>query len=449
MMSGAIGQHFQWKQSTEEQRRIFEAYIRDGQPAAVVVFDSDGDSADDALRLARAYPATIVIYRKFIKGDNQYLYLSPQAWCAEHAALIDGPPNLFSQIDNEPNAKASAPWMLATMKAARASRIRAGIGGYGVGQPSEDEMQLQSIADIVAYMAANAGWFVLLLHEYTRGSVFVDFARHVRDPRDWPTAIPANTTLYLMGRYKAWHRLADKLRVARPKVIISEFGYDYVAAVSPDVYGPIGSLLSSLPTWAGWSSLHPEIYAARMLQRAKALFYADPDVWGWVNFCWSNHPTDWGEWNSEYADLFRAELVKGFDRMTAPTQPPTAPAPKLSPKPPGVYNVAITNPNVTSINLRSATGAILTTLRTGARVEIIDKMTAGRVIDGDPYDCYQVQYNEWRGALLAITKSYDLEPVTPAPDRYAALAAKCRATSAVLRAEADKLDAIATEAEAL
>jgi hypothetical protein len=443
MMSGAIGQHFQWKQSTEEQRRIFEAYIRDGQPAAVVVFDSDGDSADDALRLARAYPATIVIYRKFIKGDNQYLYLSPQAWCAEHAALIDGPPNLFSQIDNEPNAKASAPWMLATMKAARASRIRAGIGGYGVGQPSEDEMQLQSIADIVAYMAANAGWFVLLLHEYTRGSVFVDFARHVRDPRDWPTAIPANTTLYLMGRYKAWHRLADKLKVARPKVIISEFGYDYVAAVPADVYGPIGSLLSSLPTWAGWSSLHPEIYAARMLQRAKALFYADPDVWGWVNFCWSNHPTDWGEWNSEYADLFRAELWKGFSRMTAPTQPPTAPT--VDPYPVGDY---VLRTSQTHINLRSATGADIGDVTDGTRLRVIGADTVPLYIAGRWHSCQLVDVGGTQG-VLALTPSFTLEAVEPEPDRYAALAAQCRATSAVLRAEADKLDAIATEAEAL
>jgi hypothetical protein len=435
-MGGAIGQHMQWKQSTEEQRRIFEAYIRDGQPAAVVVFDSDGDSASEALRLARAYPATIVIYRKFIRGDNQYLYLSPQAWCAEHAVLIGGPPNLFSQIDNEPNAKASAPWILETMKAARAMRIRAGVGGYGVGQPSEAEMELQSIADIVAYMAANAGWFVLLVHEYTRGSVFVDFARHVRDPRDWPTIVPAGTTLYLMGRYKAWHRLADKLKVARPKVIISEFGYDYVAAVTTDVYGPIGSLLSSLPTWAGWSNLHPEIYAARMLQRAKALFYADPDVLGWVNFCWSNHPTDWGEWNSEFADLFRAELMKGFTRMDI-----------YPPIPSPAYTFYITGPHTLAgngVRIRASadtSAPIITTLNTGAAVTVLKT----NIVINDGFGWQEVESGGLRGymALHGPGVTWSLTPVvTPPDDRNARLIAWAEELEAIaekMRAEAAKV----------
>jgi hypothetical protein len=403
-MSGGIGYHLQWSWSTAEFKATAEAYIRDHQPAAMVLFDSHGNAASDALRLARTYPLTVFIYRKYIQGDNQYTYLSPSAWCAEHAALIDGPPNLFSQIDNEPNAGASAAWMLATMKLARALHIRAGVGGYGVGQPSEAEMELQSIADIVTYMAAHPRWFVLLVHEYTRGSVFVDFARHVRDPRDWPAVVPAGATLHLMGRYKAWHRLADKLRVARPKVVVSEFGYDYVDAVPPDAYGPIGSLLSSLPTWAGWSALRPEVYGARMLQRAKELFYSDPDVLGWVVFCWSDHPTDWTEWNADLADEFRAELEKGFD-MTTPT-------PTYTPYAVRTYTLVGNGVRVRSSADTSA--PIVTTVNSGATVKVLS--TAIPANDG--YGWQEVEANGKRGwmALRGASVTWSLTPVVIDPE---------------------------------
>lgn len=323
------GMHLQWTYCSAPFRLKAEQHIKNTTPGATVIFDADGKLKGDALRLARLYPQTTFIYRHYLQGDRQYTYMTPQQMVAEHLEFRNGPPNLFVQIDNEPNALASADWMLRTMKAFRAAGIRCAVGGYGVGQPSQTELESEPVADIIRYMALHPGWFVLNLHEYTEGSVFVDFARNARDPSTWPTSAPSDpAALHLMGRWRRWKKRAAELGVACPKIVIGEWSFDYLTAVEDHVYGPIGSILSSLPTWRGWSNLHPEIYAARMLQHIFRLLYDDPDLLGVCIFCISDHPTDWAEWNINYVPLFLNEITKGFHRMTMPTtQPATAPNP--------------------------------------------------------------------------------------------------------------------------
>lgn len=350
----AAGLHMQWNQCSVGMKSRLESHIKTGNPGAVVFFDSDGKSKGDALRIARMYPNTVVIYRHYIQGDHQYRYLTPIQFINEHIEFRDGPGNLFVQIDNEPNALAGAAWMLAVMKLARSYRIRCAVGGYGVGQPEPVDLQTKAMSDIIRYMAANPGWFVLNLHEYTKGSVFVDWDRGARDVPSWPTSVPPGTTHHLMGRWKMWKARAAELGVASPKIVIGEWGFDYVQAVSDAIYGAIGSILSSLPTWRGWSSLNPEVFAARMLQRIFRLLYDDPDIIGVVIFCISDHPTDWAEWNINYVPLFLNEISKGFERMTTPPQkPPTAPNPHKAGK-----NRVTLAPGVVYVNSRETPNGI-------------------------------------------------------------------------------------------
>jgi hypothetical protein len=343
------GLHMQWTYCTAGYKTRLESHIKTSRPGAVVLFDADGKSKADALRLARMYPDTVVIYRYYLQGDHQYRYISPMQFISEHLEFRDGPGNLFVQIDNEPNALAGAVWMLAVMKLARSYRIRCAVGGYGVGQPEPADLQTKEISDIIRYMAANPGWFVLNLHEYTEGSVFVDWAREARDVNTWPTSVPPGTAHHLMGRWKNWKRRAAELGVASPKIVIGEWGFDYIQAVEDHVYGHIGSILSSLPTWDQWTSLHPEVFAARMLQAIFKLLYDDPDIIGVVIFCISDHPTDWAEWNINYAPLFLAEIVKGFERMTSTPKPQTV----ANPHKPGKNRVTLA-PGVVYVNKRDA-----------------------------------------------------------------------------------------------
>jgi hypothetical protein len=131
-------------------------------------------------------------------------------------------------------------------------------------------------------------------------------------------------------------------------------------------------------------------------------------VLGWVNFCWSNHPTDWGEWNSEFADLFRAELWKGFDRMTAPTQPPTVPT--VDPYPVGTKTLNIVDSRYFEINLRDPDGSILAEIPDGATLTVIAPDTARMMIGGRWYDVQRIRYGAIEG-VIALTTTFILEPV--------------------------------------
>jgi hypothetical protein len=395
----------------------------------------------------RRLPKAMHVYRLFIpnpdnpnNGDNHQLFLEPEEWADNHPEFVNT--GIYIAANCEPthwDFQRTADWLLAVAKIAKARGLKVALAGFNVG--GYEEHHIPMLDELLRFMAANPGLAVLDCHEYFKIDAYSEVAAGVRNPSQWPNTVdPA--ALWHLGRYKRIFAYCDREGIARPDVIIGEHGPDKIDNVG-------GGIEVCRGIWAGYG-FDPDWYHAEMLKWADRVIYTEPQVKFRAYYQLSDPDSgNWPAHNAAKFPRFMTETATGFRDMTIFPSQPTSPPPKLSPKPPGVYNVAITNPNVTSINLRSATGAILTTLRTGARVEIIDKMTAGRVIDGDPYDCYQVQYNEWRGALLAITKSYDLEPVTPAPDRYAALAAKCRATSAVLRAEADKLDAIATEAEAL
>jgi hypothetical protein len=291
---------------------------------------------------------------------------------------------------------------------------------------------------LLRFMAANPGLAVLDCHEYFKIDAYGEVAAGVRNPSQWPNAVdPA--ALWHLGRYKRIFAYCDREGIARPDVIIGEHGPDKIDNVG-------GGIEVCRGIWAGYG-FDPDWYHAEMLKWADRVIYTEPQVKFRAYYQLSDPDSgNWPAHNAAKFPRFMTETATGFRDMTAPTQPPTAPT--VDPYPVGPRVLNIVNPDYDSINLRGADGAILAEIPDGATLTVIAPDTARMLIAGRWYDVQKVRYGTHEG-VIALTSTFKLEPVTPAPDRYAALAAQCRATSAVLRAEADKLDAIATEAEAL
>jgi hypothetical protein len=366
-------------------------------------------------------------------------------WCDHHNEFRGGPDNLFCSAGNEENTSTAALWYLQVLYEADKRDINVSVGGFGTGQPSDAEYP--ALDPILRFMATHPKRAIFDCHCYFRALAWCDFARDARHPSQWPTKAPTdNAALHLLGRFRRILARADHLKVARPRIVVGEFGPDRVHAVPANVYGDTGGLLHTINTWRGWGVGDAEDYGAAMFRAAWKVFYEPyPEVIGICLFTVTDHPTHWGEWNGWYAPRLLDGITTGFDRMSTPT-------PTYKPYAPGNY---ILKGNGVRTRTKPGTDAPINgTWNTGATLLIRSTL----IDHADDYGWQQVHIDMGGGYVTVgymalhgagVTWSLSPVPVTPAPDRYAALAAQCRATSAVLRAEADKLDAIATEAEAL
>jgi hypothetical protein len=438
MMERGIGYNVSLSYLDKDTRAWVEAYIRDAKPATMLMFDTNGDEAVYVKWLARTFPDTIFEYRLWIpeetnpnNGDNQQLYLSAAAWVEKHRAFAGT--RVYCTVNNEPNhgdVTRTCKWHIDVMKRAHAAGIRTAIGGYAYGHPNNGPLDpanpdnwkaIYGPFDEQMRAVAAAGDMALVdVHCYGND--------RLRD------AVP-----YLIGRYKFWQAHLAREGIGPTYWIIGEHGWATIEADDRPEYWLFFTIVN------GWRSPDWQADMAGQLQDIWRTEYGNnPYVVGANLFTLSTY--SWPRSSYIHAPRARELLSKGFETMAV--FPPQQTTPTVDPYPVGPRVLNITNPDYDSINLRGADGAILAEIPDGVTLTVIAPDTARMLIAGRWYDVQKVRYGTHEG-VIALTSTFKLEPVTPAPDRYAALAAQCRATSAVLRAEADKLDAIATEAEAL
>lgn len=338
-------------------------------PGALLILDSFNEQKgiDKALEAARHLPQTTIIYRRFINGDNQQNYLSPGAWVNMHKPLAGT--RVYCALNNEPHGPPEniAGFHTDTVRAARAAGIRVSVGGFSVGSP--DDATIAAHEPLLRWMAANPGWAILDLHEYTRALWTVDFARDAKHPNQWPANVPNTVALWLMGRFRRWFAYCDQRGITRPNVVIGEWGWDRVDAVSPDVYGDTQGLLTCATTWQAWGFGDWEKYAADQLKAAwKAIYAPYPQVLGVCYYQISTEPNNWPTFNAWTARRFMDLTGEGFDTMTT-TQPQPQPMQGL---PAGAYRL---NYPGKALNVRSgpSTGAgIVGQVAHGGAVDVLD-----------------------------------------------------------------------------
>lgn len=375
------------------------------KPAALLLLDSfaSGKEAARALDAARRLPETLIIYRKFLQGDNQHAYLSPAQWVAEHQQFAGS--RIYCSADNEPAFAASLPWLLEVAKAAKAANLRASLGGWSVGGYEINE--IPKMDALLRYTAANAGRFVYDLHEYTRGSWTVDFMPHEHNPANWPLTIPRNTSLWLMGRFRHILTYCDTMGIKRPQIVIGEFGFDRVHAVPSSLYGDVGGLHTLAGLFQSWGFENWQAYAAAQLQAA---FHAIYKPYG-VPVCYyqlCDHPDNWKKFNAYHAPTFMDATRKGFEMTILPSQPTYTPL-KL-----GFYAL-----NGNGVRVRSSadtSAAIKTTLNTNDLIEIIE----ATVTVNDGYGWQKVEYGSGANdngymALHGPAVTWSLLPVPDTP----------------------------------
>lgn len=315
------------------------------RPGALLLLDSFNEvkGVNKALQVANVCPDTTVIYRRNIP-DNAHLLMTPAEWVNEHRDLAGS--RVYCSVNNEPHGDATkiANWHYAVALAAKQAGIRVSIGGFSVG--GYDDETLAAHVPLLRWMAANPGWAVLDLHEYTRALWTVDFDRDAKDPARWPASVPHSQPLWLMGGFRRWLNFCDAQGIKRPRIVIGEWGLDRVQAVPPDVYGDTEGLWSCEGAWRGWGFSDWQAYGAAQLRAAwKAIYQAYPEVAGVCYFSLSDQDSGWERHNVWRATSFRNGLREGFDTMTS-TQPETP----FDPLDPGRYRFLSAGP----INVRNA-----------------------------------------------------------------------------------------------
>jgi hypothetical protein len=413
--------------------QLLGRFVQD-KPAALLLLDSfgHGKEAARALDAAQRLPDTLIIYRKFLSGDNQHAYLSPAQWVAEHQQFAGT--RVYCSADNEPAFAASLPWLLEVAKAARAANIRVSLGGWSVG--GYEIADIPKMDALLRYTAANAGRFVYDLHEYTRGSWTVDFMPHEHNPANWPLSIPRSTPLWLMGRFRHIITYCDTMGIKRPQIVIGEFGFDRVHAIPSTLYGGVGGLNTLAGLFQSWGYENWQAYAAVQLQAA---FHAIYRPYG-VPVCYyqlCDHPDNWREFNAYHAPTFMDATRKGFE-MTILPQPP---APTYKPYALGQYTL---DGNSVRIRYQADTNAA-TMVILGQNAEITVLSTD--VIVNDGYGWQKVRYSYGMGGdgYMALhgpeeIVNWKLIPVATPPDdrgaRLIALAEELEGIAAKIRAEA-------------
>jgi hypothetical protein len=406
--------------------QLLDRFAQD-KPAALLLLDSFGDMVGRALEAKARLPQTLIIYRKFLGGDNQYTRLSPAQMIAENMALKGS--GIYFAAENEAPWKASLPWLLEVAKAAKAAGLRVSLGGWSVG--GYEIADIPAADALLRYSAANPGLCVWDFHEYCRGSWTVDFMPHEHNPANWPLSIPKNTALWLMGRFRHIITYCDTMGIKRPQIIVGEFGFDRVLAVPSTLYGNVGGLNTLEGLIRSWGFENWQAYAAVMLQAAFNAIYKPYGIpVCYYQLC--DHPDNWREFNAFHAPTFMDATRKGFAMDIYPPIPSPA------------YTFYITGPHTLAgngVRIRSAadtSAPIITTLNTGATVNVLST----RIEINDSFGWQEVESGGLRGfmALHGAGVTWSLTPVVTPPDRSAVLlecAAELEATAAKLRALAE------------
>lgn len=183
----------------------------------------------EAQNLARnsGVPHTLVYRRSGNEYDVPDYSLPPQDAAAKHWALHKAvwPPELdpslvWIETINEVD-KNRAVWLaefaLATAQLAMADGFKWAAFGWSSGEPAVEDWQSPQMLAFLRFAAANPDHVAIALHEYS-----------------YITSDIAHQYPYKVGRFQFLFQVCDTYNIARPTVLITEWGWEYANVPSVD-----------------------------------------------------------------------------------------------------------------------------------------------------------------------------------------------------------------------
>lgn len=232
------------------------------------------DNLDLAARVAMT--GTTVIYRRYRDDDDELAATTKPADFL--TSIADVPKAYICQAGNESGGDQAllATWTAALIRQADAIGRRVAVGNWSVGNPDDEAIGNGKYDLILQALADTNGRHLLATHEY-----FWD------KPAEEP---------WFIGRYRHFLQRADRLRIARPVIAITEHGRDLGGGPNDGWRGQ------------GWT----EADYARRLDEAQTVYDAD-GVCALV-FCYGAG-FGWNSFNVEGApDLLQAMAAMNTGR---------------------------------------------------------------------------------------------------------------------------------------
>ncbi len=323
-------------------------------PGGLLYFQNDLDEA----KWAKArFPNAAIVVRFWPDADVYKQHPNPMTWVEAHKDMIGT--KLIVQTVNEAGFTDEAiAWhtRLLTYLYDTNIDLRVGILGLNVGTPKPEEW---SKADDLFRAAAKIPERVyLILHEYMAAVITSGFiggdpdnagvahgqagGTNMIPMSSWPTN-PQAGTMWHVGRYTFLRRHLHSVGIPVPKIIIGEFGADYLSDIdawlktlhsTQGQYDVVDGWLDLLDMWRQW---YPNLTAGEvyMLMAAYAdLYIYDQSVVAILFFArgnngsWKRYQTDpnLDPWLEKYA-------AKSVPVVTPPkdTQEPQPPKPEVPP----------------------------------------------------------------------------------------------------------------------
>lgn len=329
-------------QTVADRERLLRRLGQDVHRSVLVM-----DEPNFAARIAGALPHLRVVHRATTSGqmdkelDKQFhLKITPEAFLLTYAQIDR---RLLVQAMNEPSTDSSIrqlqAWLADLMDKTPADQ-KLVVGNFSVGNPSEKAIQAGDWDVLLRKLAGSRHY--LGLHEYFR-----------QDGTKEP---------WHVGRFEEWLKRADALKIARPRILITEFGRD-VGGGEQDGWRD-----------QGWSAKE---YADKCIAAARQ--YYDQYGIDALVFCYGSGGNNrWQSFNVEGEDAFMdAIAAHNAAQVTAPRPPAPAvpPAPETLGQPaPGYVSRTATNYGVNVRKTPTTTAEIVGLLKVGDVVSFRPKL---------------------------------------------------------------------------
>lgn len=326
-------------------RPALEAHLLELCPTTLTVME-DFSYAVQLYNLLRPC-GTIVIHRAYSSLEgSEWFYRSPQNFVDQWKR--EGHPEIVRYSTNEPSfgGNQSTALFVSTevelMRLARLNGFTVAMGNFSVGIVRPEDINA-GVYDSYIWALAQYGHY-LALHEYAVVALpfgvgqwqtsFLQDRNRVQ-PASWP--LPASLpTCWASGLAPYWYLMrgvwflcrADTIGAARPRIILTEFGWDNLPNIKPEIeplrqqfgldkYFRDMSGINTYPNVWAWYWPHWSFAQAACEQLIWANGIYPPEYLGFALFTWSTNPhwlqTDFsGRENPQLYDLH--DCLERYDR---------------------------------------------------------------------------------------------------------------------------------------
>jgi hypothetical protein len=320
-------------------------------PVAVLVMDEPGLAREIKDRL----PDTTVIFRWNGDGGdaNSYQRLMPAQWLAMMMDKLKGDRRIMLYTNNESGLpRRLVAWLTELIPLANAIDVSLCCVNLQTGNPEPEKLDdkgniiqesewdvLRPVLELLAVNRQHA----LGIHSYAGGVItsgLIGGNPTMIAPGEWPAAVPF--TRWHLGREKFLYGYLDRHKIAYPRIIITEHGFDDTSDIKPYLdglrktppYTNIRGWKTLRNQWAAWWPMwDAEEAYFEQLKWANEALYKGTAVEAQLLFCYGNSG-GWEGFQIDDAPELQRLLVEYARQEPEEQKPvPTTPAYPLFPPP--------------------------------------------------------------------------------------------------------------------